>query len=390
MAKSTRRQPASKVGKPRPDFPLFPHKTGRWAKKVRGKFCYFGKVADDPEGEAALNKWLDQKDNLLAGRVPRPKSDALTVRDLCNRFLTHKKSLLEAGEITKGTFGEYYATCERLCRVFGKGRPVDDLVTDDFQAVRRDITKSWGPVRLANEIGRVKGVFKFGYEAGLLDRLPRYGPQFKKPSAKVLRKTRAAKGLRMFEREELLALLDVAPPIQEAMVLLAVNGGLGNSDVATLPIRAVNLKTGWLAYARPKTGVDRRIPLWPETIAAVKAVLADRHQPNDSAHKDLIFISTGGEAYISENSGHRIAKTVLWFLRKAKIERPGLTFYSLRHTFQTIAEGARDLSAVQAIMGHAASENDMSARYRERVDDERLRAVVEHVRSWLFDTEKTQ
>ncbi len=45
-------------GKPHPDFPLFPHATGRWAKKVRGRFCFFGKVADDPKGEKALELWL--------------------------------------------------------------------------------------------------------------------------------------------------------------------------------------------------------------------------------------------------------------------------------------------------------------------------------------------
>jgi integrase len=123
---------------------------------------------------------------------------------------------------------------------------------------------------------------------------------------------------------------------------------------------------------------------------ALNAVIADRRQPKNAAHKELLFISVQGEAYISKNSGHRIAKTVLWFLRKAKIERPGLTFYALRHTFQTVAEGVRDLSAVQAIMGHAASGSDMSARYRERVDDERLLAVTEHVRKWLFGGSETK
>ena len=49
------------------DSPLFPHQTGRWAKKVRGRFCYFGKIADDPEGKAALKKWLAVKDDSTQG-----------------------------------------------------------------------------------------------------------------------------------------------------------------------------------------------------------------------------------------------------------------------------------------------------------------------------------
>jgi hypothetical protein len=35
-------------------------------------------------------------------------------------------------------------------------------------------------------------------------------------------------------------------------------------------------------------------------------------------------------------------------------------------------------------MGHAAASNDMSAIYRQRVSDERLRAVVDVVHDWLF------
>jgi hypothetical protein len=39
--------------------------------------------------------------------------------------------------------------------------------------------------------------------------------------------------------------------------------------------------------------------------------------------------------------------------------------------------------AVDAIMGH--SREDMASVYRERIGDDRLRAVAEHVRKWLFE-----
>ncbi len=80
------------------------------AKKVRGRLHYFGKWADDPKGKAAFQRWLDQKDDLLAGREPRAKiiPDGPTVADLCNSYLTYKKAALASQEITPRTFQEYY------------------------------------------------------------------------------------------------------------------------------------------------------------------------------------------------------------------------------------------------------------------------------------------
>jgi len=395
MPNSTTPAKASKPGKPRPDFPLFPHATGRWAKKVRGSLLYFGKVADDPQGEKALTAWIEEKDYcLVRGRRPAAGTTAgSSVEDVCNQFLAHKESLLNAGEIAQQTYGEYLATGKRIAKCLGHKTPVDTLVADDFRQLRAGIAKEWGPVRLGNEIQRVRSVFKFAYDSGLIDRPPRFGADFKKPSAKVLRKVRAARGLRMFERDELLAILSAATITARAMILLGVNCGLGNSDIELLPAAAVDLNRGWLTYPRGKTGIGRRVPLWTKTVAALDAAKTQGFKPNDPAHEPLFFISRHGKSYISPaGNGYRVGQEMTITLGKAKIngqpvKRQGLSFYSLRHTFQTIAEGAKDLAAVQAIMGHAASASDMSAKYRERVDDERLKAVTDHVRGWLFGVE---
>src|SRR5277367_2009830 len=86
-----------KPSKPHPDFPLFPHATGRWAKKIRGKFVYFGPW-NDPDG--ALAKYLAEKDALLSGRKPREVSTGVTIKDLCNQYLNAKKSRVASGELT--------------------------------------------------------------------------------------------------------------------------------------------------------------------------------------------------------------------------------------------------------------------------------------------------
>jgi hypothetical protein len=48
---------------------------------------------------------------------------------------------------------------------------------------------------------------------------------------------RAKKGARMFEAEQLRKIIDVAPMPMKAMIVLGINGGLGNTDLANLELR---------------------------------------------------------------------------------------------------------------------------------------------------------
>jgi integrase len=59
--------------------------------------------------------------------------------------------------------------------------------------------------------------------------------------------------------------------------------------------------------------------------------------------------------------------------------------YTLRHTFRTIADEAKDQPAADYIMGHEVPH--MSSVYRETIRDERLRVVANQVRQWLFGSQ---
>jgi integrase len=374
--------PPNRPAKPYPDFPLFLHASGQWAKKIRGQLHYFGKDAD-----AALAKYLEQKDALHAGRTPRPDPVAVTIKDAANAFLNHKQALLDAGELSPRSWVDYKEVAELLVSHFGKQRLVSDLGPGGFAALRKKMAARWGPVRLGKVIQRVRGVFKHAFDTDLIDRPLRFGPGFQPPSMKTLRLHRAQQGKELFTREEIHTLLGAAGLQLRAMILLGINCGLGNSDCGNLPLTALDLDGAMIDYPRPKTGLQRRCPLWPETVAALREALAKRPAPKDAADSGLVFLTQFGLPWGKQKVEDPINKEVGKLLRRIGINgRKGLGFYTLRHTFRTVADEAKDQPAADLIMGHEVPH--MSSVYRETISDARLRAITDHVRAWLFPTSR--
>jgi integrase len=250
--------------------------------------------------EQALTEYKAVADDLHAGRTLRPAADAMTVALLCNHFLTAKKYKLDADEITPRTFAEYKSTTDRLVATFGENRRVDDLHADDFHRLRAALATQFGPLRLGNEIQMARTMFKYGTENGLLEKTVRFGSEFKKPAKKVLRLHKAKVGKKLFTADEVRSLVAQAGLPLRAMILLGTNCAFGNSDVGTLPLSCLNLKTGYVEFPRPKTGIERKCPLWPETIAALQDALVERPAPKDAVADGLVFITKYGHPWAGE------------------------------------------------------------------------------------------
>jgi integrase len=369
-----------KPSKPYPEFPLTAHPAGYWCKKIRGKLHYFGPW-DDPAG--ALRKYLEQRDALHAGRKPRPDPEAVTVKDVANAFLNAKRALLDGGELSPHTWANYKRAADTLVSRLGKKRLVADLDPQDFAALRIRMAKKWGPHRLAVTIQHIRSVFKHAFDAGLIPTPVRFGPGFKRPTKKTFRLHRAQQGPKLFTAEEVRRMIDAAGTSMKAMLLLGINAGFGNGDCANLPLAALDLDGGWVNYPRPKTGINRRCPLWPETVQALREVLAKRRVPKKEEHACLVFITKYGLSWGKDTTDNPVTKETAKLLRLLDINgRKGVGYYTLRHTFRTVADESKDQVAVDHVMGHAR--DDMASVYRERISDERLRAVADHVRKWLF------
>lgn len=370
--------PRKKPGKPYPSFPLFPHDNGQWAKKIKGRLRYFGPWDD---AESALDKYLKQRDELQAGK--EPADPGLKLWELGEHFLGAKRLLVDSGELSPRTWQTYKACVDSLLKHCGRDTPAKSMGPAEFQSLRSKLAKKRKAVALGNEIQRVRTIFKYGYDAGHLQVPIRFGPHFRRPQRRVIRAEKHAAGPRMFERKEIWRVIYNCKPQMKAMVLMGINCGFGNTDIANLPMATI--REGWVDFPRPKTAVPRRCPLWPETLEALNAYLTARPRPREQ-FEGLVFLTKFGQAWVrSSESGtpdDNLGKEFAKLLKSLGIKRPKISFYALRHCFETIGQEAKDPLAVAWIMGHAPQ--DMGGHYRETVSDERLLAVSEAVRNWLF------
>lgn len=326
-----------------------------------------------------MARYNAQAVDLHAGRKPREeKGGGLQINELCNHFCDTQDHKLELGIIAESTHQDYIDTCERIVEFFGRTQSVETLQVEDFVRFKRDIGTTLGLRSMGNEINRIRMVFKYAYDEELITRPVRFGKQFTRPAKRVLRREKQKKGPMMYEAHEIRKLLRFATPPLRAMILLGINCGFGNNDCSSLTTQYLDLKKGCHNYARPKTSIDRRCPLWPETIQALQTAMARRKEVQPTTNPDLIFITKYGFPYVRGNEN----KVSHEFTKIRKAAGLGGTFYWLRHTFETIGGEAKDQVAVDFIMGHA--KDTMASEYRERISDERLRDVTDFVYNWLF------
>ena len=364
-------------------FPLFIHKgKGYWCKTVLGKHKYFGKVADDPNGQKALKRWLAEKEWLLAGLEPPANDDSgvITVKSVCNAFMESKEAALNAGDLAQRTYDELLGTCKVFMGIVPPSTPAKVIGPVHFASVLAAINRKYtSPNSRGKFIGQVKTVFKHAYETGLLERPANFGLSFSKPKQKAYRKHENAKGDQTFDADQIKQILGHADVNAKAMILLGINAGFLNTELAELP-RSV-IKGDYLEWPRAKTCTFRRVKLWTETKASINAAI--EAGPVDG---ELVFYRSKNRDFSdAQRNGRHVGRLFESALDAAKIE--GHSFRDLRYTFQTVAEEAPNLDppAIRLIMGHTDSSNDMASRYRQRISDERLSAVTDHVRQWVFD-----
>ncbi|MEM6852904.1 MAG: site-specific integrase, partial [Planctomycetota bacterium] len=380
---------------------------GQWCKKIRGTIHYFGPWSD-PDG--ARDRYLTRAEALHAGLpVETSPASIVGVAAVVNAYLDDRSAdvrgqrgdLADAteGSISAEMFSRYRRAGRLVVGVLGRGRAAESLTPADWSKVRNRLKADYSPQTMANYVNAIKSMFTWAYEdAGLLKSAPRFGTGFKvKGLGRALRQSRRDGRRKMFDRDQIHAILDAADPPLRAWALLGINCAFGAADCADLEHGDIDRDGMVITFTRLKTMSSRVCPLWPETLAAIDAAAKVRTKPADPAHADKVFLTPKGWPLVAIGRAVRDGKGLLTSathydrcfealrdtMKAAGIPRGrGVGFSAFRHSFYTQARKTKDYDAVNVIMGHAPE--GMVEHYLEEHDLAALRAVDDHVHRWLW------
>ncbi len=308
---------------------------------------------------------------------------------VCDEYLKHQTRKLGQGAIVEESIIGNQRTVDRIREFFGDDREIESILPNDYRDFLDhydDGTRS--PTTLGNLVRDAKTIFNYAGE-NLLRQQIFYGKDFVKPDrrqiARYAQEHPEKTSHKIYTREEILALLDVAPANWKAAILLGINAGIGNRDLSHIKLEDIDMEEEYLRGVRQKNFRPRSAWLWPETRQALQEHLEWREKKlviNPEA-QDFVFITKYGNRMCKDAavaSGFNKAVEA----HSTVAHKRGRSFYALRHTFNTIGRDSMDSDAVKHVMGHLDHKDTGAKFYTHGISDERLQRVAHYVREWLF------
>ncbi len=371
-------------------FPLTPHPNGQWCKRIRGVIHYFGPL-DDKEG--SLNLWLEEKDDLLAGREPASRLEGYSLGELCDEHLADCEERVEVGKMARWSLKDF-TLARRMIDAAGVANvPVEALKPHHFTKIQQAVERSGlRPRSQRNAILSTKTILNWGVEMQFCS-MPSTGPRFKAPSLPEIEADQDKHGaMRFFDRDALLPAIHHADERMLVVILLGVNCAFYPQDSETITLDHLFLdhEIPHHEFRRVKTGRRRVAVLWPETVAAIRQYLAVR-SPEDPAERRLL-LNQWGRPYSQASAGKSLSRLFDTLLAKSSDKLAGASLGSLRHTCATVMGLATDQPMIDLVMGHVAGGSQgRKMNLHRRIytqanlgELDRLEAIAEVVRQWLY------
>jgi integrase len=378
------------------NFPLTVTPRG-YVKRIGGKARWIcGRLPPEQALTIYHNKAAAASSGVTATIAPMRRGDFADLRYILNQWLTDRNADCVRGELGVGSFQQYKMSATRIIEVAGLWH-TDHITPDHTRSLYDQLSRKYSLDFAKRAIGHLSAACRHAEDHGWCGHV-RLGANV---VSKLTGREQPQMRWRLYTPDELRTIFDAldrrirtadgrsAPSLVQlrAMIYLALNGGYGAMELAQLPKAVIDLPGGRIDYRRGKTGEQHIVPLWAETVAAIKPVLKQR--PDD----ELLFRTREGNPWCyrkpvivdgfvvrsipNDNVNQRFCELVEPL--GLKFDKSG--FYKLKHLHSTTADRAGDPHATFALAGHALPG---SKSHYVAVGEDRLRKVAEFVRHELL------
>ena len=135
-----------------------------------------------------------------------------------------------------------------------------------------------------------------------------------------------------------------------AILELLYATGMRRGEMRSLLLSDIDFDDNTLLIRDGKHKQDRRIPISPRAVIALKKYIELRPRP---VGKDYVFLTGHGTII----SGQVLNRLVKYYIRKSKVAKAG-SFLIFRHTVATqLLEGGAELRYIQQFLGHKKIES---------------------------------
>lgn len=243
-------------------------------------------------------KWLDRAKSVerCAGAPDE------TIGAHAELFLKLKEQNTEVGELTLGRYFAIQLHVNHFRDWLGGDtsvREIDGTTLLRYHSHLLDGVKSgkWGRTNAKNYLSTVKSFIRWLWQTDKIAALPRVIDG----RSKLLKISAAAAEITVFDKSELAMLLTNASDRTKLYILLMLNCGMTQKDIADLRQPEVDWNRGRIRRRRSKTASHKDVPivdylLWPETFRLLRQERAD-------AKSERVLVNLNGSPIWSESIG---------------------------------------------------------------------------------------
>ncbi|MEA1951702.1 MAG: hypothetical protein U9N87_09970 [Planctomycetota bacterium] len=323
--------------------------------------------------------WKDRLDVMQRSAVSAEK----TVEGHVETFLTDKKAAAAAGLITPGRVKKLRIQLTHFQKWLGQETPVAEITSSTLTGYKAEIlrqveAKSWSRTTAHERMSTAKSFVRWLWQIEAIAALPRVlGGK-----SNVLEIGKSRSPIVVFEQEEIQSLLNNASQRTKLYVLLMLNCGMTQKDIADIRFSEVDWKAARITRKRSKTRRHDSVPevsylLWPETLKLL------RRERNPS-EKGRVLLGKSGrplwhEELVEEGKYKKSDSISSAFERlrsKLKIKKP---LISLKKTSASLIRGRQDSSGLEDLfLGHAPQK--LSEKHYAKIPQERLDETLKWLR----------